>query len=130
MKKYMLMVSVLIAMVACQESLEQKAAKEASTYTRKSCPVVLNENVVMDSMTFDKDTHTFGYHYRLTGVMDNDSMINAEEMRQKLLAGVKNMTTARVYMEKGYNFQYVYRSDNDPKKILLDVLFTEKDYKQ
>lgn len=123
------MATVIMAMVACQESLEQKAAKEASTYTRKTCPIILNENVVMDSMTFDKDTHTFGYHYRLTGMMDNDSMIKPEEMRQQLLAGVKNMTTARVYMEKGYNFQYVYRSEKDPNTILFDVLFTEKDYK-
>jgi len=38
------------------------------------------------------------------------------------------MTSARAYMDEGYRFRYVYRSQKNPGKILFETLFTEKDY--
>lgn len=116
-------------MTACQEGLEEKAAKEASTYTRKNCPVALSSTIVLDSMTFDKGTHTFGYHYTMRGEMDTESAIEPDRMRQQLLDGVKNMTAAKAYMDKGYGFRYVYHSEKEPAKVLFETLFTEEDYK-
>ncbi|MBR1484648.1 MAG: hypothetical protein IJ612_03015 [Prevotella sp.] len=123
-------VAALLLTASCQESLEDRAEKEASTYTRKNCPVTLSDNIVLDSMTFDRATHTFGYHYTLTGEMDNESAINAEAMKAKLLEGLKNLTSARIYKEEGYSFRYVYRSEADPTKVRLEALFTEADYRQ
>ena len=119
-----------MTMTACQESLEDKAEKEASTYTRKNCPARLTENVVLDSMTFDRTTHTFGYYYQLSGVMDNDEGLNRELMRAQLLDGLKNLTAAKAYMDEGYSFNYVYYSESNNAKILFQALFTEQDYKQ
>lgn len=129
MKKYVLFLATLLTMMACQESLEEKAANEAKTYTRKNCPVTLSASIVLDSMTFDKNTHTFGYHYTMRGEMDTISAIEPDRMRKQLLDGVKNMTAAKAYMDKGYGFRYVYHSEKEPAKVLFETLFTEKDYK-
>lgn len=40
--------------VACHESLEEKAAREAAEFTRKNCPVAVSENIVNDSMVYEK----------------------------------------------------------------------------
>lgn len=129
MTKYILFIGLLLCFSACQESLEEKAANEAKVYTRKNCPARLSPMVVIDSMTFDKPTHTFGYHYTLSGVMEEDCSRLAGEMREELLKGVRNMTAAKAYMDEGYNFRYVYHSKKSPEKILFETLFTEKDYK-
>lgn len=128
MKKLILFIGSLLVLTACQESLEEKAAKEAKTYTKKNCPWKISNELWMDSMTFDKVSHTFGYHYTMKGVLDDESKMMPEEMRQQLLDGVRNMTSARVYMNEGYAFQYVYRSEKNPEKILFETLFTAKDY--
>ena len=41
---------------------------------------------------------------------------------------LKNSTTLRVYKENKYRFAYTYHSEKDPKKIRLEVVFTDKDY--
>jgi hypothetical protein len=128
MRKLILFAGILTAFIACQESLEDRAAKEAETYTRKNCPMPLNEHIDMDSMTFDRPTHTFCYHYTMKGTLDDASAMRPEEMRQQLLEGVKNLTAARTYMDEGYSFRYVYRSKSHPETILFETLFTDKDY--
>ena len=56
---------------SCQESLEQRAAREAAEFTQKSCPTPERDNMITDSMTFDIPTHTFVYYYSVTGPADN-----------------------------------------------------------
>ena len=41
-----------LTFAACQESLDERAAREAKMYTKKNCPAKISETVVMDSMTF------------------------------------------------------------------------------
>ena len=79
-------------------------------------------------MTFERDTHTLHYYYRLTGVADRDDILQETNAVDALRKELKNTTTLRVYKENKYRFAYTYRSEKDPQKILLDVVFTEKDY--
>ena len=55
-----LMMTALLA--SCQETLEERAEREAHDYTEKHCPAPIAYQVTMDSMTFDKASHTFAYH--------------------------------------------------------------------
>ena len=112
----------------CQQSLEERAAQEARLYTEKNCPLQLSDQIVMDSMTFDAATHTFGYHYHMMGKLDNDSAIDQERMRQQLGEALRNLTSVQSYKAEGYNFRYVYRSQQHPEHILLETLFTREDY--
>jgi len=127
MKKFAMFVLAVMFFSACQESLEERAAREAQTYTEKNCPVQLSEYLVMDSMTFDALTHTFCYDYRFMGLLDTTAHDSAS-MYQELHASVKNTTALKVYKDAGYNFRYVYRSQKQPEKILFEATFGKEDY--
>ena len=129
MKKTILCTLLTAALFAgCQQSLEERAAAEARNYTQKNCPLQLSEQIVMDSMSFDAATHTFGYHYRMTGTLDNDSAIDKSFMRQQLSDALRNLTSLQTYKDEGYNFRYIYRSASHPDHVLLEELFTRDDY--
>ncbi len=129
MKKTILCTLLTAALFAgCQQSLEERATAEARNYTQKNCPLQLSEQIVMDSMSFDAATHTFGYHYRMTGTLDNDSAIDKSFMRQQLSDALRNLTSLQTYKDEGYNFRYIYRSASHPDHVLLEELFTRDDY--
>ena len=88
----------------------------------------MDNNITLDSMTFERDTHTLHYYYTLTGFADQDSVLEKVDAVGALKEDLKNSTSLRVYKENKYRFAYTYRSGKDPKKIKLDVVFTDKDY--
>lgn len=124
-----LIAAIAMTMVACQESLEQKAAHEALMYTTKNCPAQMSDNLIMDSMTFDVSTHTLHFHYTLTGVADSVGLLNGETLKKVLRTDLKNTTAMMDYKEAGYQFTYTYHSQKNPNKVLFEVTFDKKDYK-
>lgn len=129
MKKFIFTVMAAFALTACQESLEDRCAREAKEYTEKKCPVQINPSTTIDSMTFDKATHTVHYHYTLSGAGDNPEVISKLNPRKILIDELKNSTSVRGYKEAGYSFAYTYYSASNKGKKLFDVLIKEKDYK-
>ena len=128
MKKYWLLGVIAILFTACQESLEDKCERDAKDYTRKQCPAVIDSNTIIDSLTFERATHTIHYYYRLTGAADEEKLLNEIDAVNTLKKSMKNATVVKTYKDSKYRFAYTYRSDKDPNKILLDVVFTDKDY--
>ena len=128
MKKIWIFVVFALLLAACQESLEDRCAREAKDYTRKNCPVKLDNTTTLDSMTFERETHTLHYYYRLTGVADQDTLLQQIDMVGMLKNELKNTTSLRVYKENKFRFAYTYHSEKNPQKVLLDVVFTDKDY--
>ena len=128
MKKIWILVAICTLLVGCRESLEDRCAREAKEYTEKNCPTKMDNNITLDSMTFERDTHTLHYYYTLTGFADQDSVLEKVDAVGALKEDLKNSTSLRVYKENKYRFAYAYRSGKDPKKIKLDVVFTDKDY--
>ena len=128
MKKILLFTLLTMTLTACQESLEEKAAEEARLYTRKNCPSQMSETLIVDSLTFEAQTHTLHYYYTLTGVADSVGALNKEEARQSLLAALKNTTSMMAYKQEGYRFAYTYRSQKHPETILFETAFSKKDY--
>ena len=70
MKKLWVLSAIMMLLTACQESLEDRCAREAKEYTRKNCPAKMDNNSILDSLTFERETHTLHYYYRLTGFAD------------------------------------------------------------
>ena len=128
MKKIWILVAICTLLVGCRESLEDRCAREAKEYTEKNCPAKMDNSVIMDSMTFERSTHTLHYYYTLTGLADNDSVMEMVDAAGTLREELKNSTVLRIYKENKYRFAYTYRSAKDPKKIRMDVVFTDKDY--
>ena len=120
-----LMMTALLA--ACQETLEERADRESREYTEKHCPTPIAYQVTMDSMTFDKVSHTLGYNYSLSGTLDDSTYLQQNNPREMLLQQVKNSTNLKMYKDAGYSFRYVYHSEKN-KATLFDVTFKQNDY--
>ena len=84
--------------------------------------------MIIDSMTFDRATHTIQHYYKLTGVSDRADAYPQDEARKLLKNELKNTTQVMAYKEAGYSFRYVYYSEKNPQTVYLDILLTEKDY--
>ena len=116
-------------MVGCRESLEERGAREAKEYTRKHCPIPVDKHIVMDSMTFDMQSHTFGYCYTLTGELDDSAVIQYDKARELLLHQLRNSTHLKLYKEADYNFRYVYYSTKKNGTKLFETTFHPEDYR-
>lgn len=128
MKKLCMIASFALFLTACQESLEDRCAREAKEYTRKHCPAKIEKNINIDSLTFERVTHTLHYYYTLTGKADHEGIMDEINGPQILLDNLKNSTAMKVYKENHYNFAYTYRSEKNPSIVLMEVVLSEKDY--
>ena len=127
MRKTLLLLSAVMLM-ACQESLEERCLREAKTFTKKNCPARLSDVITIDSMTFDKDTHTLHYSYTMTFNEADTTFLQPDVWRKTLLRNLKDTPSMKPYLDAGYNMQYTYHSAADPTKMVYDVTFTKKDY--
>ena len=132
MRKGMFFILVAVLFSACQETLEEKAKRECEEYTFKNCPspVEGSQDMWLDSMVFDKDSHTFKRYFRMTGALDNEEAFGRVDIREKLIDELRNTTSAHAYKDAGYNFAYYCRSGSEPDKILLEITLTPEDYRQ
>ncbi|WP_314286045.1 hypothetical protein [Prevotella pallens] len=117
-------------LTSCQESLEDKAAKECKEYTKKYCPTPMVNNTRMDSMTYEPQTRTIHYYYSIYNEGDNKANVEANKqlLQQILLNGIKTDTASKLYKEAGFNFRFTYRSGKNPKTILLDETYKKGQY--
>lgn len=125
----MITVVAAMALTACQESLEDRCAREAKVYTEKNCPAPIGENTTLDSLVFDKATHTMCYYYSLSGAADDPAVIDKVNPRKVLLDEVRNATSTKTYKDAGYNFRYTYLSSKKHGLVLFEATFTPKDYR-
>jgi len=128
MKKLWVLSAFMLLLTACQESLEDRCARETKEYTRKNCPAKMDNNIILDSLTFERETHTLHYYYKLTGFADQDTIVKKLDAVNILKEELRNTTTLKLYKDNHYRFAYTYRSEKNPEKVLLDVLLTDKDY--
>ena len=128
MKKIILFVLTAFLFGACQESLEDRCEREAKEFTRRNCPTMITDEIMMDSMAFERATHTIHYYYKLTGNSDRADAYRKDEVKDLLRKALKNTTSVQNYKDEGYNFNYIYCSEKDPKTVWFKVLLTKKDY--
>ena len=130
MRKTLLTVMAALLLTACQETLEEKAAKEAEIYTKKNCPARIADNLTMDSLTYEQQTRTLHYYYTITGAADSVGLLNPETARSALLTELKNTTSMMAYKEAGFAFAYTYHSQRHRSTVLYETVFKAKDYNQ
>lgn len=121
--------AVLIFSGCHRTTLEDLAAKTAEEYTERYCPTPIENGQRTDSVTFSRDTHTFGYYYSLSGKLDDPTIIenNKKQIISTILSSLKENTSMKEYKQAGYNFRYVMKSVKTGE-VLIDKLFTNKDY--
>ncbi len=122
-----LLLSALV-LTACQESLEERCAREAKEFTEKQCPSQIAANMVIDSLVFEPASHTLKYCYTLESVLDNAEQLQQHDLRAMLLKELRNTTQMKLYKDAGYTFRYVYYSKAHPGQMLFETTLKEKDY--
>lgn len=123
MLRHILCMAVLmLSLVSCQKSLEERAADEASEYTRRECPRKIAENILQDSMVFDNSTKTIVYYYTLSGILDNKEQLlkHYDRYEQMFDEGIKSTPALKIYVDAGFGFSYVYRSEKTGD-VLMDL---------
>ncbi len=119
-----------VVLFSCQESLEERAAREARETTETKCPMPVGDNLFLDSVVFDIPTLTQSQYFRVTGELDNDSLFEMTDSRTLLLQELKNAPGYRTLMNRGVTFHYIYHSTKSPSKVMLELSLTPEDYRQ
>ena len=127
MKKILLFATLLL-LTACQETLEDRCARECKEYTQKKCPVLVTRGVTLDSMTFDKSQLLMTYYYTVSGILDDAGALRENNASSLLLKELKNTAALKLYKDAGYNFRYVYHSSKEKGTRVLETTFRKKDY--
>ena len=129
MRKCLFLIVAALLTTACQETLEQRCAREAREYSEKHCPAPIAKGVTIDSMRFDMATHTLTYSYSLQGVLDDTAVIRRNDPTPQMLQQLRNATSMKPYRDAGYNFRYTYYSTRNKGAKLFEATFQEKDYR-
>ena len=133
LRKTMLLLACAALFTACQESLEERVAREVREMTENKCPMPVGPDMMLDSITFDTPTLTQSQYFRFIGDSDNDSIINArlndtQRLRHLLVSELKSTPSYKPLLERGFNFHYIYRSNTNPDKVYFETLLTKEDY--
>lgn len=129
MKKNIYIFIATAMLSACQQSLEERCAQEVENYNKRNCPAKIGDNTTIDSLVFERSTHTMHYYYTLSGNADNPEIVEKINAGNVLLEQIKNSTSLKTYKDAGYNFAYTYHSASKKGHILFEKTFTEKEYK-
>ena len=124
MRNFIILFLIATCLVACQESLEERCARETKEYTRKNCPIAVDEFTTQDSLSDNASTNTIHFYYSISGDTDK---LRLPIVRTILLNELRNTTNFKIYKDEGFNFAYTYRSKADGE-ILCEHSFSNKDY--
>lgn len=115
---------------SCQESIEDRCLREALEFTKRRCPVPVDNYTTLDSISFDKKTLTRKCFYTLKGIGDDPKMLARSNPKGLLLRQLRNTTALRIYMDAGFNFEYTYFSESHKGEILFHAIFSPDDYRR
>ena len=107
---------------SCQESLEDRAARQAKEYTERYCPTPVVNYSRTDSIVFDKK-RKYIYYLSFCDLLDDPKIIeeNRDKITDMLTQSVRESTGLKNFIEAGFKFEYVCHSEKEPKKVLFKV---------
>ena len=113
----------LLFLSSCQESLEEKAARQAKEYTERYCPTPVINYSRTDSVVFDKKRNVYIYYLSFCDMLDDSEIIeeNRDKITDMLTQSVRESTGLKNFIEAGFRFEYVCHSEKEPKKVLFKV---------
>lgn len=117
----------LAILTGCKETVPERCAREAEE-ANKLCPKIMNENTLLDSVKYVKDSNSFIYFYTLK---DNETdelskIIKNKESKNKLLQELANDADMRFYLKQEITFEYIYFSKKGYR--LGNIIIAPDDY--
>lgn len=129
MKRFIYFAILVLILASCHENLKERAAREAREYTERNCPTPVINYCRTDSVTFNKENCNYIYYCSFVDKFDDENIIiqNRSQIHDGLYQIISNNTGLKLYVEAGFSFTYIVRSDKDPSKILFkDTIKIEK----
>ena len=93
----LMLANLLVA--SCQESLEDRCARESKEFNEKKCPTKISDGIMLDSLIFERETHTLHYYYTFSGNADNSEAMEQINPRKLLIDEVRNSTSIKTYKD-------------------------------
>lgn len=125
--------AILLTSYGCsrQMNFDERCLKEAQMQTKKICPHTITPGVILDSITYDVKKRIMQYHYTMNGEYDDTATIakGKDGFIKAMGNQIRNSIDLKKYKDNGISFRYTYTSKST-KRILMDELFTRKDYAQ
>lgn len=114
--------ALMTSVCGCKkESFGDRMVRETRENTAKLCPMEVDQDTMLDSMAFDKGSHTLLYYYSLHGFLDFDSLYSddvVEAHRETLIKDIRNSVTLRDVKKEKANFKCIYLSASSGKVLL------------
>lgn len=129
------LIFMTLLLLSCQESREERYARETREYTERNCPQTITKDgiIVLDSLVYTKPSkHPEGlvtYFYSVNADSTAISFIKEDRKRlyDSLLESVKANVDLKKMKDDGITIRHIYRK-GDSHQLVLEFLFTEKDY--
>jgi hypothetical protein len=108
---------------SCQETLEERAARQAKEYTERYCPTPVINYSRTDSVVFDRKRNVYIYYLSFCDLLDDQKIIeeNRDKITDMLTQSVRESTGLKNFIEAGFKFEYVCHSEKEPKKVLFKI---------
>ncbi len=108
--------------VSNQETIEDRCEKECKEYTERHCPMLITDDLILESMYFERSTRAICYNYF---VNDNCNKrfdnLDSGQMKNVLINELRETASMKDYIDNGFNFHYIYSSK------ILDITITKDD---
>lgn len=128
-KTKLLLLALLPLISACgYENFDERCAREAREITRKNCPRPVEEGIVLDSLSYDKNTRTMTYCHTVSEPLDHDSLYTQEVKDALFDIQVKDIVqsiTLKQYKDKNVNFRYSYVSASTGDTLVVHTVTPE-----
>ncbi len=120
MKRPVYFILLTLMFSACHESLEERAEREAREYTERNCPTPVINYSRTDSVRFDRKTKNYIYYCSFVDKFDSETVIdmNRSQIHEGLYNAISSDVGLKQYIEAGFSFTYIVRSDRQPSKVL------------
>lgn len=124
------LLTLLTLASACEESTDERFAREAREATQKDCPVEIDRYTTLDSICYDQTHKEYSYHFTVKNELDLDSLYTDDvikDLRETYLKDIKNSLQMKDLKDAGVTIMHVYRSQQSGD-TLMEFRFTREDY--
>lgn len=124
---YLLLIVLSALSVGCRENFDERLAREAREYTKRSCPNEPEKGTRLDSVTYSIPTHTYSLWYSLSE--ENEQVFKSQKplLHPLLVKRLKADVNYNALKKENVRFAFVYHSMNSGK-IVFTTLIEPKEY--
>lgn len=123
----LLLIATALLCAGCRNNFDRNMEAEAEEYTRKHCPERLDNFTTLDSMVYDRESHTLWQHLTVEEQAAELLKGHTAELKALLVENLKNDAKWKACKDKESNFGYIYTSHSGQRPICRIVL-TAADY--